>query len=158
MRPVPLFNNTLKSEVSRLPILAGHARTLVATINSAFAFFHGCCKRYSLGNVDTMHPAVRSLYKEFLHAAKEYPGGMEVARRKLKGAFLGSAKADIANPLVLEQRLARGRFVLRELEALRRLHKYRYDVRDSQSRPLGNCAPAEGHVVDNSSAMQSPSF
>ena len=105
-----------------------------------------------------MHPAVRSLYKEFLHAAKEYPGGMEVARRKLKGAFHGSAKADIADPLVLEQRLARGRFVLRELEALRRLHKYRYDVTASQSQLLGNCAPAEARAVENTSAMQSRSL
>lgn len=73
-----------------------------------------------------MHPAVRSLYKELLHAAREYPGGMEAARRKLKGAFLKNATVDVKDREVLEESLKKGEHVLRELDALRRLHKYRY--------------------------------
>lgn len=73
-----------------------------------------------------MHAAVRALYKELLHAAREYPGGMEAARRKLKGAFFGNAHVDLTDPKVLEESLQKGEHVLRELEALRRLHKYRY--------------------------------
>lgn len=77
-----------------------------------------------------MHPAVRTLYKELLHAAREYPGGMEAARRKLKGAFLRNASVDVKNLGVLEESLKKGEHVLRELDALRRLHKYRYGAKD----------------------------
>lgn len=84
-----------------------------------------------------IHPAVRSLYKELLHAVKEYPGGMEVARKKLKGAFFANARVNVEDRAQLEKSLAKGRYVLGELEALRRLHKYRYSVMKYSTIHLG---------------------
>lgn len=75
-----------------------------------------------------MHGAVRSLYKRLLVAAREYPGGSAVGTKKVKEAFMKRADADISDPVVLEQSVRQGEFVLKELDALRRLHKYRYVV------------------------------
>lgn len=38
-----------------------------------------------------MHPLVRDLYKRVLVVGKEYPGGMEVVRRKAKQYFRENA-------------------------------------------------------------------
>lgn len=75
-----------------------------------------------------MHPAVRTLYKELLLAARQYPAGADVGMRKLKAAFLAKTEADLSDPATLQHHLDLGEFVLRELHALQRLHKYRYVV------------------------------
>lgn len=72
-----------------------------------------------------MHPAVRSLYKNFLHAARGYPHGMAEARRCLKAGFLAHADADVRDDATRKRLLSRGEFVLREVRALERLHRYR---------------------------------
>jgi hypothetical protein len=73
-----------------------------------------------------MHPAVRTLYKEMLIACRRYPGGMTEARTKLQTAFRAQSNLDTTDALTLKAALDRGSFVLAELRALEKLHKYRY--------------------------------
>jgi hypothetical protein len=72
-----------------------------------------------------MHPAIRALYKELLLAARGYPGGMSAARVKLQSGFRANAGAEVTNGTERTALLDRGKFVLAELRALERLHKYR---------------------------------
>lgn len=72
-----------------------------------------------------MLPAVRTLYKELLVAARGYPEGMSSARSKLRNAFLAQARIDVTDVETLSRCLRRGEHVLAELHALTRLHKYR---------------------------------
>jgi hypothetical protein len=70
-----------------------------------------------------MHCAVRQLYKELLLASRAgYPQGMAEARAKLKAAFFARRDAPAAE---LPALFSRGQFVIREIQALGRLHKYR---------------------------------
>lgn len=73
-----------------------------------------------------MHPDIRSLHKRLIYAAEKYPGGLSMAREKLKRAFFARAKLNISDPQVLQNCLTEGDRVLHELEALAYLHKYRY--------------------------------
>jgi hypothetical protein len=72
-----------------------------------------------------MHPAVRSLYKELLIACRGYPEGMSVARQKLRAAFIAKQNIDLSDAAARRQVLDRGHYILAELRALSRLHKYR---------------------------------
>ncbi|KAK2146362.1 hypothetical protein LSH36_614g02021 [Paralvinella palmiformis] len=53
----------------------------------------------------------------------EYPKGAEYFRTKLKLAFMKNR--DVKDPEQIQQLLARGEFVIKELEALYMLRKYR---------------------------------
>jgi len=54
---------------------------------------------------------------------REYPGGAEYFRVKLKTAFMKNK--DVKDPKEIEGLIARGEFVVKELEALYMLRKYR---------------------------------
>ena len=68
---------------------------------------------------------VRTLYKTFLHYSKDWPGkgGPEEFRRKLKIAFMKNK--DLKDPKAIEEAIARGEYVVKEIDALYRLKKYR---------------------------------
>ncbi|KAI8822488.1 LYR motif-containing protein 5 [Fimicolochytrium jonesii] len=69
--------------------------------------------------------AVRDLYKQLLWIGREYPqGGLEYFRPRLKKAFLKNK--ELSKPEDIEQAIKRGEFVLKELEALWFLKKYRH--------------------------------
>jgi hypothetical protein len=67
--------------------------------------------------------AVRNLYKQLIWAGRDYPAGLDKLRSGAKRAFF--AKKDEKDPEKISQALRHGEFVLQELEALVKLHKYR---------------------------------
>ena len=54
---------------------------------------------------------------------REYPLGFDYFRSRLKNAFLKNR--DVTDPEQVEKLIARGQFVIKELEALYMLKKYR---------------------------------
>ncbi|ESO03900.1 hypothetical protein HELRODRAFT_79641, partial [Helobdella robusta] len=58
-----------------------------------------------------------------LHMGKEYPKGYEYFRNKAKSIFLKNK--DVTDETEIEKLLHRGQFVLKELETLYMLRKYR---------------------------------
>lgn len=54
---------------------------------------------------------------------KEYPLGADYFRKKLKAAFLKNK--DVSDPKEIELLIARGNYIVKELEALYMLRKYR---------------------------------
>jgi len=71
----------------------------------------------------SQHSRVIHLYKTLLHLGKEYPTGSENFRSKLKTAF--SRNAHLRDPAEIETAISRGAFVVKEIEALYMLRKYR---------------------------------
>ncbi|XP_060564957.1 electron transfer flavoprotein regulatory factor 1-like [Ruditapes philippinarum] len=70
-----------------------------------------------------LRPKVVELYKTLLYLGKEYPLGEDYFRTKLKAAFLKNK--DVSDPKEIETLIARGNYVVKELEALYMLRKYR---------------------------------
>mmetsp|Transcript_2054 Transcript_2054/g.4843 ORF Transcript_2054/g.4843 Transcript_2054/m.4843 type:complete len:81 (+) Transcript_2054:195-437(+) len=71
-----------------------------------------------------MHPLVRDLYKRVITVGKDYPGGMELVRRKAKAWF--RENTEISGELEIRRAVARGRwYVKNELTAVIQLKKYR---------------------------------
>ena len=68
---------------------------------------------------------MKGLYRTFLHYGKDWPGagGQEEYRRKLKTAFVKNK--DVTSSEEIEKLIARGEYVVKEIEALYRLKKYR---------------------------------
>uniref|UniRef100_A0A8C8T188 Electron transfer flavoprotein regulatory factor 1 n=1 Tax=Pelusios castaneus TaxID=367368 RepID=A0A8C8T188_9SAUR len=66
---------------------------------------------------------VLNLYKNLLYLGREYPKGTDYFRNRLKAAFLKNK--DVKDPEKVKQLIARGEFVIKELEALYYLRKYR---------------------------------
>ncbi|XP_062990336.1 electron transfer flavoprotein regulatory factor 1 [Elgaria multicarinata webbii] len=66
---------------------------------------------------------VLNLYKNLLYLGKEYPKGGNYFRIRLRAAFLKNK--DEKDPEKIKQLIARGEFVMKELEALYFLRKYR---------------------------------
>ena len=62
-------------------------------------------------------------FPQLLYLGKEYPKGEEYFRTKLKAAFLKNK--DVTDPKQIEKLIARGDFVIKELEAMYMLRKYR---------------------------------
>lgn len=54
---------------------------------------------------------------------KEYPQGFDYFRTRLKNAFMKNR--DVTDPQEIDKLIARGEFVIKELEALYMLKKYR---------------------------------
>ncbi|KAI9557710.1 electron transfer flavoprotein regulatory factor 1 [Daphnia magna] len=71
----------------------------------------------------SQHSRVMTLYKTLLHLGKEYPGGYPYFRNKLKNAFMKNSS--LKDPKEIDSAIARGEFVIKELEALYMLRKYR---------------------------------
>lgn len=72
-----------------------------------------------------MHPSIRSLYKQFLVLTKHYPDGRTAAIKKLQHGFQQNSNLNVSDPVALQQALNKGDFILKEVMALIRLHKYR---------------------------------
>ena len=70
-----------------------------------------------------MHPLVRDLYKRFLVAGKDYPGGLEVVRRKAKLAFFQNSH--LTDEVEIKKAVKGGRYMVRELYGITQLKKYR---------------------------------
>ncbi|XP_020656682.2 electron transfer flavoprotein regulatory factor 1 [Pogona vitticeps] len=66
---------------------------------------------------------VLKLYKNMLYLGQEYPKGRDYFRTRLKAAFLKNKS--VKDPEEIKQLIARGEFVIKELEALYFLRKYR---------------------------------
>uniref|UniRef100_A0A3B4UK09 LYR motif containing 5a n=1 Tax=Seriola dumerili TaxID=41447 RepID=A0A3B4UK09_SERDU len=63
------------------------------------------------------------LYKTLLYLGREYPQGSAYFRDRLKSAFMKNK--DVTDPEKVKKLVARGEFVIKELEALYFLRKYR---------------------------------
>ncbi|XP_068134128.1 electron transfer flavoprotein regulatory factor 1 [Hyperolius riggenbachi] len=66
---------------------------------------------------------VVKLYKNLLYLGREYPGGATFFRERLKKAFVKNK--DVTDPEKIKELIGRGEFVIKELEALYYLRKYR---------------------------------
>ncbi|XP_001508256.2 electron transfer flavoprotein regulatory factor 1 [Ornithorhynchus anatinus] len=66
---------------------------------------------------------VLTLYKNLLYLGRDYPKGADYFRTRLKSAFLKNR--DVRDPEKIKELVARGEFVIKELEALYFLRKYR---------------------------------
>ncbi|CAI5451503.1 unnamed protein product [Caenorhabditis angaria] len=70
-----------------------------------------------------MRSRVIELYKNLYHMGKEYPKGSQWFHERLKIAFWKNK--DITDPAKIDELLKRGDFVVKEIEALYKLRKYR---------------------------------
>ncbi|CAK9805573.1 Electron transfer flavoprotein regulatory factor 1 [Anthophora plagiata] len=66
---------------------------------------------------------VIQLYKTLLYMGRDYPRGYEFFRKNVKKAF--EKNKGERDPEKIEKMLAHGNFVIKELEALYMLRKYR---------------------------------
>lgn len=66
---------------------------------------------------------VVALYKTLLYMGRDYPKGYDYFRANLKKAF--AKNKDEKDPEKIEKMIAHGNFVVKELEALYMLRKYR---------------------------------
>eukprot|EP00106_Octopus_bimaculoides_P019013 XP_014786455.1 PREDICTED: LYR motif-containing protein 5-like [Octopus bimaculoides] len=71
----------------------------------------------------SLRPKVVALYKTLLHLGKDYPKGYDYFRTKLKTVFLKNQ--NLTDPKDIELMIARGEYIVKELEALYMLKKYR---------------------------------
>lgn len=72
------------------------------------------------------HPSraqVIRLYKTLLHLGREYPKGYDYFRSRVKSAFLKNSQ--VTDPEQTAQLLSKADYVIKELEALYMLRKYR---------------------------------
>lgn len=63
------------------------------------------------------------MYKNLLYLGREYPQGSAYFRTRLKAAFMKNK--DVTDPEKIEKLVAKGDFVIKELEAMYFLRKYR---------------------------------
>ncbi|CAJ0963381.1 unnamed protein product [Ranitomeya imitator] len=66
---------------------------------------------------------VVTLYKNLLFLGREYPKGEVFFKERLKKAFMKNK--DVSDPEKIRELISRGEFVIKELEALYFLRKYR---------------------------------
>ncbi|XP_073506624.1 electron transfer flavoprotein regulatory factor 1 [Phyllobates terribilis] len=66
---------------------------------------------------------VVKLYKNLIFLGREYPKGEAFFKERLKKAFMKNK--DVSDPEKIRELIARGEFVIKELEALYFLRKYR---------------------------------
>jgi len=59
-----------------------------------------------------------------LYYGREYPAGYDYFRHRLKNAFLKNSHLE--DPTAIKKQIQHGKFVIKELEALYTLKKYRY--------------------------------
>uniref|UniRef100_A0A8C6TVE8 LYR motif containing 5a n=1 Tax=Neogobius melanostomus TaxID=47308 RepID=A0A8C6TVE8_9GOBI len=63
------------------------------------------------------------LYKTLLYLGREYPQGSSYFRERLKAVF--TKNKDVTDPEKIKKLVAKGNFVIKELEAMYFLRKYR---------------------------------
>jgi len=66
---------------------------------------------------------VKNLYKKLLYLGKDYPKGGDWFKTKLHAAFMKNK--DVEDEVQIKALIARGEFVVKEIEALYMLRKYR---------------------------------
>lgn len=66
---------------------------------------------------------VINIYKTLLYLGRDYPEGYDFFRKRLKKAFMRNA--DVTEAQQIELLIKRGEYVIKELEALYMLRKYR---------------------------------
>lgn len=66
---------------------------------------------------------VIELYKTLLYLGRDYPKGYDYFRSRLKRAFMKNR--DVTDPEKIEKMLTLGDYIVKELEALYMLRKYR---------------------------------
>ncbi|KAM6214441.1 electron transfer flavoprotein regulatory factor 1 [Rhynchocyon petersi] len=71
---------------------------------------------------NSLRGEVLNLYKNLLYLGREYPKG-DYFKRRLKNVFLKNK--DVKDPEKIKELIKRGEFVMKELEALYFLRKYR---------------------------------
>lgn len=64
-----------------------------------------------------------SFFLKLLYLGRDYPKGADYFKRRLKNVFLKNK--DVKDPEKIKELIARGEFVMKELEALYFLRKYR---------------------------------
>ncbi|XP_071493234.1 electron transfer flavoprotein regulatory factor 1-like [Diadema setosum] len=67
--------------------------------------------------------AVRTLYKNLIFLGREYPKGADYFRTRCHAAFMKNK--DVTDPEKIKELIAKGEYVMKELEALYMLRKYR---------------------------------
>ncbi|XP_004700037.1 electron transfer flavoprotein regulatory factor 1 [Echinops telfairi] len=72
---------------------------------------------------NSLRGEVLNLYKNLLYLGREYPKGADYFKRRLKTVFLKNK--DVTDPVKIKELIGRGEFVMKELEALYFLRKYR---------------------------------
>lgn len=70
-----------------------------------------------------MNPMVRDLYKRFIVAGHHYPQGVDHVRQRAKKAFFENR--NITDEIELKKAISFGRYWVREIVAISKLHKYR---------------------------------
>ena len=71
-----------------------------------------------------MHPQVRDLYKRFLWVGRNYPRGLDYVRDAVKEKMFENSNLEI-NSISFKKAIGLGRYWVRELTAISKLHKYR---------------------------------
>ena len=66
---------------------------------------------------------VIQLYKQLIYMGREYPKDPELFRQRVKNNFLKNK--DVTDPEEIKQLLNRGEYIVKEIEALYMLRKYR---------------------------------
>lgn len=74
-----------------------------------------------LSNMDCLEIHLSCL--KLLYLGRDYPKGADYFKRRLKNVFLKNK--DVKDPEKIKELIARGEFVMKELEALYFLRKYR---------------------------------
>lgn len=70
-----------------------------------------------------MHPLVRNLYRRLLVVGRDYPPGLDHVRTRAKAKFL--ANAHITDELELRKAVHYGRHMVKEMQGIIKLKKYR---------------------------------
>ena len=70
-----------------------------------------------------MNPRVRDLYKRIIYVGREYPLGLNWVRDKAKTWF--RQNAELTDEVEIRRAVAKGRFMVREMQAVIQLKKYR---------------------------------
>ncbi|KAK7901995.1 hypothetical protein WMY93_018764 [Mugilogobius chulae] len=73
--------------------------------------------------INPLRREVVRLYKNLLYLGREYPQGSVYFRERLKAAFMKNK--DVTDPEKIKKLVAKGDFVIKELEAMYYLRKYR---------------------------------
>ncbi|KAL8618990.1 Electron transfer flavoprotein regulatory factor 1 [Nucella lapillus] len=71
----------------------------------------------------SLRPQVIQLYKTLLYLGRDYPKGYDYFRTKLKNSFMKNK--EVTDPAEIQILLARGDYIVKELEALYMIRKYR---------------------------------
>ncbi|XP_006875094.1 PREDICTED: LYR motif-containing protein 5-like [Chrysochloris asiatica] len=72
---------------------------------------------------NSLRGEVLNLYKNLLYLGRAYPKGAGYFKRHLKNVFLKNK--DVKDPEKIKELIERGKFVMKELEALYFLRKYK---------------------------------